>query len=499
MLGSNQVNFMGRFIYAAEGRDGLSATMVAEQTEPQAVIGGHLHQIAYPDWYAKHQSRGARLRENYAHRSNDVNMVQQYGEFLLAAAGDDGLVVYDAANVADKDFSQRIVDSPFSAAGQKLYVRTKDATGVAVGSPAPLDPRRNPGQTEDQRKWLETNEEQPLAPLFGYAFISDSREGLVTVDITTLTDGVNTNNHLKRGAAYNPEGRLSNARGVWIAGNYAYVLTDRALQVVNVGDPLNPRWVSETAAPLRDPRSLAVQFRYCFVTDADGLKVFDVTDLERPKPVAGALVPLRDAHGVYVAREYAYIGAGSEGLAIIDIQRPEQPKLDQMFNDGGKLNDTRDAKVGMAYASLFAYVADGKNGLKVVELTNPNSVPGNMGYSPRPAPRVVAFYPTKGPAVQVSEGYRRDRGVDESGNQISVFGRRGARPFNLEEQRRMYLHDGKLYTVTDEPGQPTAGPGAQRGWLRSLSRLFGTGLGWLGLGLVFPAAFVIQRKRRIRR
>jgi hypothetical protein len=32
-----------------------------------------------------------------------------------------------------------------------------------------------------------------------------------------------------------------------------------------------------------------------------------------------------------------------------------------------------------------------------------------------------------------------------------VFGRRGARPFNFEELRRMNLIDGKLFTVTDEP------------------------------------------------
>jgi hypothetical protein len=494
MQGSNQVNFMGRYVYVAEGAEGLSATEVAELTEPQAVFGGHLHQIAYPDWHAKHQARGMKLRDNYAHRGADVNQVQLYGEFLLAAAGDDGFVIYDVANVADKDFSQRIVDSPFSRVGQRLYVRTKDAVGVAVGSPAPLDPKRNPGQTADQRKWLELNEEQPVAPLFGYAFIADRQEGLVTVDITTLTDGVNTNNHLKRGATFNPEGRLSNARGIWIVGNYAYVLTDRALQVVNIGAPLSPRWVSEVTSPLRDPRSLAVQFRYCFVTDADGLKVLDVTEPERPRAVPDATVPLRDARGVYLAREYAYVGAGADGLAIVDIQRAEQPKLDQLFNDGGKLSDTRDVKIGMAYASLFAYVADGRNGVKVVELTNPNTVPGNLGYSPRPAPRVVAYYPTKGAALQVSEGYRRDRAVDESGNQIAVFGRRGARPFNLEEQRRMYLRDGKLYTVTDEPGQPTAGKTAQTSWLGALSKFFG--LGWLGLGLVVPAAFVWQRRRR---
>ncbi|HYE15973.1 MAG TPA: hypothetical protein VD968_16145, partial [Pyrinomonadaceae bacterium] len=498
MLGTNYVNFMGRFAYVAEGKSGLSATVVAELTEPQAVIGGHMHQLAYPDWHAKHVARGGRLQENYAHRSKESNQVQMYGEFLLSAAGDDGLVVYDIANVANKGFSQRITISTFSSLGQKHTVDTKAAVGVAVGSPAPLDPKRNPGQTEDQRRWLVLNEEQPLAPLYGYAFVADRAEGLVTVDITTLTDGVPTNNHLKRAATYNPEGRLTGARSINVVGNYVYILTDRALQIVSVADPAAPRWVGEVTSPLRDPRSLAVQFRYCFVTDADGLKVLDVTDLERPRPVEGATVRLGDARGIYLVRTYALVAAGADGLALVDIERPEQPRLDQSFNDGGRLNDARDVKAGMMNVSLVAYVADGRNGLKVVELTNPNSVPGNLGYSPRLAPSVIAHYPTKGPAVQVSEGYRRDRGVDESGNQVAVFGRRGARPFNLEELRRMYLRDGRLYTVTDEPGQPTAGKSAQSGasWLGALARLFGTGFGWLGLFIVVPPAFVLRRRRR---
>jgi hypothetical protein len=497
MLGTNYVNFMGRYVYVAEGKDGLSATLTAEQTEPQAVFGSHLHQIAYPDWYARHQSRGMKFPENHSHRSNDSNQVQMYGEFLLSAAGDDGFIVYDIANVANKGFSQRIVTTNFSRVGQKLFVDTKDATGIAVGSPAPLDVKRNPGQTEDQKMWLAKNEEQPIAPLFGYAFISDRVEGLVTVDISTLNDGINTNNHLKRAATFNPEGRLTGARAVYIVGNYAYLLTERGLAIVNISDAANPRWVGEVGSPaLRQPRSLAVQFRYAFVTDAEGLKVLDITDLERPQPLPSATLRMSDARGIYTARTYAYVAAGADGLAVVDIERPEQPKLDQMFNDGGKLNDAYDVKVGMTYVSLFAYVADGKNGVKLVELTNPNSVPGNMGYSPRPAPRVVGQYQTKGPAIQVSEGYRRDRATDENGNQIAVFGRRGARPFNFEELRRMYLHDGKLYTVTDEATAPTAAQSSQQSsWLKSLSKLFGTNFTWLGLFVLFPVALVRQKRR----
>ena len=46
------------------------------------------------------------------------------------------------------------------------------------------------------------------------------------------------------------------------------------------------------------------------------------------------------------------------------LSSPEQPKLDQMFNAGGSINDAHSVKVAMTNASLYGYVADGKNGLK---------------------------------------------------------------------------------------------------------------------------------------
>jgi hypothetical protein len=230
---------MGRYIYLAEGKMGLSATLIAEDTEPQAVFGSHLQSIAYPRNYEGHRGRRLKLGESHSHRSYESNQVQMYGEFLLSAGGHNGFIAYDIANVANKGFNQRIVTAPFSPIGQRLFVRTKDATGVAVGSPAPLDPKR---------KQLPVNEEQPVAPLFGYAFVSDRAEGLITVDITTLTDGVPTNDHLKRAATYNPAGKLTGARKLIIVGNYAYVLTDRSLAVIRIADPTKPELISELGA-----------------------------------------------------------------------------------------------------------------------------------------------------------------------------------------------------------------------------------------------------------
>jgi hypothetical protein len=193
-----------------------------------------------------------------------------------------------------------------------------------------------------------------------------------------------------------------------------------------------------------------IQFRYAFVVDARGLQVLDVTDPSAPRAVAGASVAIPDARSVYVARTHAYVAAGAHGLAIVDVERPERPVLEQWFDADGAMDDCRDVKLGITNDSLFAYVADGKNGLRVVELVTSGVTPGFAGFTQRPTPKLVATFPTSAPALAISEGLDRDRAVDESGNQLSVFDRRGARPFTLAEMQRLYLRDGRLYTVTDD-------------------------------------------------
>jgi hypothetical protein len=107
--------------------------------------------------------------------------------------------------------------------------------------------------------------------------------------------------------------------------------------------------------------------------------------------------------------------------------------------------------LGITNVSQFAYVADGKNGLRVIQLTGPE-VPGNDGFSPRPIPYLVASYklPKNGHALAISRGMDRDRAVDESGNQIAVFGRVGARPLSKEESLRMFRRpDGSTWYTSD--------------------------------------------------
>jgi len=225
--------------------------------------------------------------------------------------------------------------------------------------------------------------------------------------------------------------------------------------VVDLDNQLVPRVTAEIGEPdLVEPQGLAVQFRYAFVADREGLKTLDVTDLAHPRIVPGAFVKLDDARNVTVSRTTAYVSAGKNGIGLINVSQPEQPHLDQVFTAGGALNDVNDVKIGAVDASVFAYVADGRNGLRILQVISPSDSSESYGFSPRPTPKLIATFRTGGPALAISRGIDRDRAVDESGNQLAVFGRRGARPFNRTEAEKLFLREGKLYTVTDAPPGP---------------------------------------------
>ncbi|MDC0400306.1 hypothetical protein OAN59_11485, partial [Alphaproteobacteria bacterium] len=335
------------------------------------------------------------------------------------------------------------ITAPFSPLGHDTRVESKNATCMALPTNQPIHPPRNEGDLMRIE-----NEEQPFHPIYNYALVTDSEEGLILVDVNTLADGLPRNNFLERALTWNKDDILDGARHITIAGHIVYITTPTALVILDLNDPLSPKLVNRIK--MEDPRASALQFRYLFVTDRDGLKIFDATSPHNISSSPVASVSLNEAKKVYVARTYAYVAAGKDGLAIINVKNPEKPSIYEMFTANGKLNDAQDVIVGSTNASLFAYVADGKNGLKVIQLTAPDTQPGYYGFSPEPKPQLIAWWKTEYPALALSKGLDRDRGVDETGGQIAVFGRLGSRPFSLKEMQKLYLkNDSEPYLVED--------------------------------------------------
>ncbi len=468
LLGTNFVNFVGLNAWTGlEG--GIEAIRVTEWDEPQAVIGSYLHKYAYPDFYKAHQEHGRELIEwvrgkrfdnklsgethpieefaNTHHTTGGAaRCVQLRGEYLFVAEGKGGFQVYDVASVANKGTSQRILTAPFSPLGHDANVGSKNATCMAIPTGQAISTERN----DHILKYYPENQEQKMGEIYRYAFVTDSVEGLIVVNVETFADGEPRNNFIKRTVTWNPGNVLAGARHITLGGNYAYIAAKSGLVVVDLTDPKQPRLVAQV--PLNDMRSSAMQFRYLWVTTAEGLQVLDVTKLDKPVLIPEATVPLANAQRVYLARTYAYVAAKQDGLVIVDVTRPLKPTIYQKVTFDGKMNDAEDVIVGTTNASAIGYVADGKNGLKVIQLTSPDSQPNFYGFSPAPKPELIAWARTPSPALALSKGLDRDRGVDESGNQIAIFGRVGSRPFKRSEMEKLFLNaKGEVWKVDDRP------------------------------------------------
>lgn len=470
LLGTNAVGFMGHFAYVGTGHNGFEAVQVTEWYEPQAVIGSNLHRIAWPKNYEHHVGHDRELAVHHHHGGKNVRSVQLRGEYLYTASGEGGFRVYDVANVANKDFSEPLISAPVSPLGQDTHVPTTWATAVALAFNNPVSMNRyyRPENKEVRPPEAQGSGIGNLHPLYRYAFITDRYEGLILVDVDCLADGDPQNNFLERAVTFNPDGILNGAENLAVAGETVYVCCAQGIVAIDVSNPKAPEVISALGAPrIKDPTAIEVQFRYAFVTDAEGLKVIDVTDPRRMAEANSAealpTLAIADARGVYVAKTYAYVAAGKQGLVIADVTKPLEPKLFMEWNDSGKIDDLYDVKVATTNDSMFAYLADGHNGLKVVQLVSPgDGQPRSaFGWSPRPFPTTVAHRHTHGPAMSVSKALDRDRAVDESGNQVAVFGRIGGRPMNLEERERLYRKNGEIYRVSNEPKtKPTTGSSA---------------------------------------
>ncbi len=443
-FGVNAFNFVGQYAWIAEQSRGVTAVKVTEGLEPQPVIGSNFHRVLHPASYDKFVKSGRKLDTAYRRRAPRVNVVAARGEYLLAAEGRDGFKVYDIANINNKAAAQRIVQAVNSPVGERTEIASPDATFIYFPVSLPV---------HWGRKMPEENLEQPLHALFRYAYGTDRQDGLIVIDVNTLTDGDPENNRLRRDRVFNPNGALRGAVMVKTYGTYAFVVAEETgLSVVDINVPIQPRLVYQSPpGELDHPNALELQLRYAFVLDRAGLKVFDITNPQKPLLVPKATVPFEDARGLTIFRTYALVAAGKQGLAILDVTNPEKPGAPEFFTAEGALNDANDVGVGATNVSFFAYVADGRNGLRIVRLVEPPETPGHMGWAPAIVPKLIATYPTGGAAVAVGRGQIRDRYVDESGNQIAVSNRIGSRPFNAAEIHRfLYSPNGQLLQVTNE-------------------------------------------------
>jgi hypothetical protein len=192
----------------------------------------------------------------------------------------------------------------------------------------------------------------------GYAYIADTWDGAKVVDISNPATP-------SLAYAYHSAGE---AWDVVVAGTIAY-LGDRnnGFYTIDISDPFNPEIMSYYPQAWSGTSEvyLAISNNLLYIVDRDQLYLFNVSNPANPS-FFGSYPSLTDPKGISIAGDYAYIADGENGLRVLDIQNPAN------ISEAGSL-DTPDDLTDLVLSGDYAYLADASQGLRVVDIRQPAS------------------------------------------------------------------------------------------------------------------------------
>lgn len=153
---------------------------------------------------------------------------------------------------------------------------------------------------------------------------------------------------------------------VAVAGHYAYV-AGNDFRIADVTNPKSPREIG--ALPIASP-AVAVDGNYAYLVSNDALEIVDVSLPQTPHQVGQIRLP-SEPRDVVVAWPFAYVANGVAGLQIVNVTDPTSPTRVGRYDTSG------DAR-GVAVQGQYACVADDRSGLVVVDVSNP-AAPKRVG------------------------------------------------------------------------------------------------------------------------
>lgn len=400
--------------YRTERQGGLRILDVLDPAQPRE-IGDYRDYVYYVSDVAVVEDPSPAAGQIYAYLATGVNM----GLLVLdvsdparpeVLADDvpgwarDLAVVGDTLLIADEAGGLQIADisDPAHPTGTGSYTTLGDARGIVVSDdrayvtdglrdlwivdvsdparPAQADVLTSPGSIFD------------VSEAASLAYVAAETEGLLVLDVSDAA-------HLTQISAYDTPGL---AYGVDVAGAHVYV-ADGQLQVLDITEPTAPTFVGSYEGSARI-ENVVTMGDAAYLTDG-GLEILDISDPANPMSVGGyaAAGAIADTavkgdhaylvvkgdllvvdisnpadtfelgrleltgmpeYGGYVAvgSDAAYVGGGQR-LYAVDVSEPANPREIASYEELHSIN-------GLAAAETGLFVADGPNGLVVLQLRN---------------------------------------------------------------------------------------------------------------------------------
>lgn len=154
-------------------------------------------------------------------------------------------------------------------------------------------------------------------------------------------------------------------RAVAVSGSYAYIANRLlGLQIIDISDPQHPLLAGSVETP-GSPNGVSVSGQYVLVAaEEGGLVVIDASDPTNPQ-VVGTMDTPNNALKVAHFGTQAYL-CDSGAFLCVDISNPQNPQIVGSVTTPG-------AAVDLEIVGNLAYVADHGNGLKIIDVSFPDS------------------------------------------------------------------------------------------------------------------------------
>ncbi len=268
--------------------------------------------------------------------------VRRQGWITYLSAGNDGFFAYDANVTINTETlgrtGQQMTVYNLTKAGDYAYLASGDR-GLRI-----VDVR-NPAALQETG-FVDTNGRTNAVEVQGnLAYLADGPNGIVIADITNPYGRINALAQLK----------TEQAKDIAVSQNYAYVAdTTQGLLVIDVSQSTTPTLLKQmdpVNGTTITPNSVTVFGDYAYLADGDlGVRIVDIRDATIPTqiaqyPTSGSAMDARDV-AVIAYNEQALSNPGQDPFVV----------------------DPRDPN-----AKIYAYVANGKQGLLVLDVTKPQS------------------------------------------------------------------------------------------------------------------------------
>jgi hypothetical protein len=268
------------------------------------------------------------------------------GSYAYVAAGEYGLRIVDLSDVSHpRESGGLAIPDPNDRYASAVAVKDGYAY-VGIGGKLYVADVSDPTQPHWTEKIDQIGNPLDMTVAGNIAYVANE-DGLLLIDLSDPA-------HPARLGSIGGGGN-----GVAVSGTLAYVTaaTD-GFHIVDVSDPSNPTRIGGSTAFVY-PVDVFVVGNWAYVLDQSRVYVVDVSNPVQPQVVSYAETE-GDAKRVIVNGTTAYVADGARGLSMVDVSDPFHPAFVANFNTPGY-----SLQVTLANDRLF--IPDGSNGVVILQ------------------------------------------------------------------------------------------------------------------------------------